>query len=95
MRYPEYPAWLARFFQKWHLSHRTRMGRLLRKRRIAVGDYLRALNFREIEAQIARCHACDSQVRCDRALRGAANGRTRYSFCPNTPAVERYLARKA
>jgi hypothetical protein len=89
--YLAYPSWLARLFQRWHLG-RSRMGRLLQRRQVDVGAYLQASPILDIEAQLARCYACEHKPLCDRALASPAPGRSRYSFCPNSPAVERFVA---
>jgi hypothetical protein len=91
MNYLTFPAWLARLFQRLHLR-RTRLARLLRRRGVDTGAYLRAFPIVAIETQIACCYSCQSKALCDRALASRGHGRSRYSFCPNTSVVERYLA---
>lgn len=91
MDYLTSPTWLARLMQGLYLR-RSRMGRLLRRRGIDPGAYLRAFPIVALETQLARCYRCPAKALCDRALASRKHGRSRYSFCPNAPAVERFLA---
>jgi hypothetical protein len=87
---------LVRFAQQLRLS-RTRMGRMLRRRGIRVGAYAGSLSAVTLQRQAAICGRCGSTAMCDRALRsrGGAHSHTRYTFCPNQDAVERYLIERA
>jgi hypothetical protein len=91
MSYLTYPNWLARLLQRWHLG-RSRMGRLLRRRAIDVSAYLHAFPIVEIETQLARCYSCPCKGLCDRALQARGSGRSRYSFCPNTPFIQQFAS---
>ena len=82
-------TWLVRAYQGWRLKG-TRMSRLLKRRHVGVGDYVRSLPVAEVKAQIARCHDCQCKELCDRALRSIAPCTSRYSFCPNTDSVDRF-----
>jgi len=81
---------LVRAYQRWRLS-RTRMSRLLKRRHVEAAAYVRSLPVVEVKAQIARCRDCQCKERCDRALRSLAPCTSRYSFCPNTESVERFV----
>lgn len=81
----------VRLYQRARLA-RTRMARLLKRRQVDVGAYLRAIPVVEVKAQICQCHDCSCKALCDGALHSHAPSRSRYSFCPNTPAIDRFLA---
>jgi hypothetical protein len=89
MEYLGYPGWIVRLLQRWHLRF-TRLGRLLRRRGINQAAYVRHFPIVEVEAQLARCHQCTYQPLCDRAV-ASSRRRSRYTFCPNTPFIDRYL----
>jgi hypothetical protein len=89
MNYLTAPLPLVRLLQYWSIG-RSRMGRLLRRRDIAIGRYVKAFPVVEIESQLARCHSCTSQPLCDRALSSQAHRRSSYSFCPNTRFVDSF-----
>jgi hypothetical protein len=90
MSYLTYPTWLIRVFQRFAFAQ-ARMGRMLRRRGIPPGAYLRAFPFIEVEAQLARCHACPCKGLCDRALASRAPTRSRYSFCANARFIDSYI----
>lgn len=94
MSYITGPTWLVRVLQGWSL-HRSRMARLLRRRGVDVGAYVRAFPIVEIESQLARCHACAFKGTCDRALRSTAPSRSTYSFCPNSRFVRQFKLTRA
>jgi len=81
---------LVRAYQGWRLGH-TRMGRLLERRHVAAADYVRSFPVAELKAQIAKCRGCTCKALCDRALRSIAPCTSRYSFCPNTGPVNRFV----
>lgn len=83
------PAWLIRALQRWHV-YRSRLGRLLKRRNVAIAQYVRAFPIVEVETQLAACFSCHSKALCDRALRSRVPSRSRYTFCPNTRFIERY-----
>ena len=87
---------LVRLGQRLRLRS-TRMHRMLQRRGIQAGPYVRTLGVVQVRSQIATCRACGSQQLCDRALasRGGANSHSRFTFCPNRPALERYLDPRA
>lgn len=89
MDYITGPAWLVRLLQRWHLG-RSRMGRLLRRQRVEVSAYVRAFPPVEIEAQVARCHLCAFQERCDRAMQSIVQGRPPCGFCPNGRYIRQF-----
>ena len=83
-------TWLVRAGQRVRLS-RTRMGRMLERRRVDLGAYVRALSVAELKAQISTCRHCGLVDLCDRALGSRGPSRSAFSFCPNRPAIERHL----
>ena len=83
-------TWLVRAYQGLRLRS-TRMSRLLRRRHVGVGEYVRSLPVAEVKAQIARCQGCACKALCDRALGSIAPCTSRYSFCPNTEPVDRFV----
>ena len=87
---------LARLGVEWRLSH-TRMARLLKRRGIAPARYTDSLSVATLQRQVAICRQCQGKDRCDRALasRGGAHSHTHFTYCPNQPAIERYLLERA
>lgn len=73
-------------WQRWRLRG-TRLGRLLARRHVDVGLYLRSTPAAAVSAQIDACRRCDSAERCEQALRSLAAGRSNYPFCPNHDAI--------
>ena len=86
---------LVRAWQHARLSG-TRMRRMLKVRGIDVGEYVRRYTVPELREQVDACQECLQHELCDRALESSRlGGETALSFCPNRPAVERYLAASA
>lgn len=82
---------LVRAGQRLRLG-RSRMGRMLRRRHVALPAYARALSVVEIKRQLQTCKGCGLTDLCDRALDARGPSRSSFSFCPNRPGIERYLA---
>lgn len=82
---------LVRAGQKLRMG-RSRMGRMLRRRHVNVAAYARTLSVVEIKAQLQTCRSCGLTDLCDRALDARGASRSSFSFCPNRPEIERYLA---
>ena len=72
-----------------------RMFRMLRRRHVDVAGYARVQGAVELGRQLRACEDCRHTAVCDRALKSRAPSRSSYSFCPNRPAIERYLIRRA
>lgn len=70
---------------------RSRLGGLLARRDIGAGEYLAAVPTAEIKRQLAKCRTCPQKRRCDQERMAAGSGRGGNRFCPNLPAIERYL----
>ena len=87
----ELDTWVVRLGLHVRLM-RARLGRMLTRRRITPSNYARLLTVAEIRRQILVCQGCSCTDLCDRALDSrAVEPRSRYSFCPNHPAIDRYL----
>jgi len=87
----ELDTWAVRAGQNVRLM-RTRLGRMLKRRHVTRSNYTRLLTVAEIRRQIQVCQGCSCTDLCDRALDSrAVEPRSRYSFCPNHPAIDRYL----
>lgn len=87
----EQDTWLVRAGQRARLST-TRMHRMLKRRHVDAGRYVRAFTAGELREQIRTCGNCSLGALCDRALNSRAPAaRSSFSFCPNRPAIERYL----
>ena len=82
---------LVRAGQTLRLS-RSRMGRMLRRRHVVLPAYARTLSVVEIKKQLRTCRNCGLTDLCDRALDARGPSRSSFSFCPNRPTIERYLA---
>lgn len=74
---------------------RSRMGRMLRRRHVGVAAYARGLSVAAIKQQLRACQSCSLTDLCDRALDARGPSRSSFSFCPNRPDIERYLALRA
>lgn len=83
-------TWPVRAVQRWRLG-RTRMVRMLRRRHVPVGAYVRLLPVAQLKEQIQTCQTCGLDDLCDRALAGPGPSRSVFSFCPNRPVIERCL----
>jgi hypothetical protein len=81
----------VRAAQKLRLG-RSRMGRMLRRRHVALSSYARSLSVVEIKRQLGTCRNCRLTDLCDRALDARGPSRSSFSFCPNRADIERYLA---
>ena len=83
---------LVRLAQSGRLSA-MRLGGMLQRQGIAVRDYAATLSSATLRRQALTCQQCSQTRRCDRALagRGGPNSHTRFTFCPNQPAIARYL----
>ena len=84
---------LVRLTQGLRLSG-MRMGRMLRQREIPIARYAGALSVATLKRQADTCAGCEKTELCDRALARTPgpNSHTHYSFCPNQPAIEHFLA---
>lgn len=87
---------LVRVAQRLRLS-RTRMAHMLRRRGIPLGGYAGRLSAATMKRQAELCGRCDSAALCDRALRAraGAHSHSHFTFCPNQPAIERFLLERA
>lgn len=83
---------LVRLAQRARLSG-MRLGRMLRREGIAVRDYAGTLSAATLRQQALTCGQCSQTRLCDRALAGrrGPNSHTHFTFCPNQPAIARYL----
>lgn len=81
---------LVRVIQRARLS-RTRMRVMLRRRHVGLDAYARSLSVLEMKRQIRTCRNCGLADLCDRALQSRGPSRSVFSFCPNRPAIERFL----
>lgn len=92
----EQDTWLVRAGQRARLFT-TRMNRMLKRRHIDATGYVGMLSLAELRGQIATCQNCGLADLCDNALRSraASSSRSAFSFCPNRPAIERYLSARA
>ena len=83
---------LVRLAQRTRLSV-TRLGGLLQRQGIPLRDYAGTLSAATLREQALTCAQCRQTRLCDRALagRGGPNAHTHYTFCPNQPAIARYL----
>ena len=90
----ELDTWVVRAGQSVRLM-RARLGRMLKRRHVTRSNYVRLLTVAEIRRQIQVCEGCSCTDLCDRALNSEATRdgepRSRYSFCPNHPEIDRYL----
>ena len=83
-------TWPVRALQRARLRA-SRMHRMLTRRHIDVAGYARSLEAVELKHQLDTCRHCGLTAMCDRALTSHASSRSAYSFCPNRPAIGRYL----
>lgn len=82
---------LVRVWQHARLST-TRMRRMLRRRGIAPGAFVRSQSVPDLREQINLCRECLQHELCDRALASVKlSSHATFSFCPNRPAIERYV----
>lgn len=83
-------TWPVRATQRARLR-RSRMYRMLKRRHVDIAGYARSLPVAELKEQIQACRDCGMTNVCDRALKSRGPSRSVFSFCPNRPAIERYL----
>ncbi|GEM_PF-3591522 len=69
---------------------RVRLFKMLRRRGVDVGDYLRKTEVSDMRRQIARCETCQNIRACDSALEREDAAGGDISFCPNKAALELY-----
>lgn len=83
---------LVRLAQRARLSC-LRLGRMLRRQGISVRDYAGTLSAATLQRQALTCQQCSQTRLCDGALAGHGGPRshTHFTFCPNQPAIARYL----
>lgn len=83
---------LVRLAQRARISG-LRLGRMLRRQGVTVRDYAGTLSAATLQRQALACRQCSQTQLCDRALagNGGPNSHTRFTFCPNQPAIARYL----
>jgi len=74
-----------------HQLHKLRLSRMLRKRGIDEGRYVRLIPVAELRTAVANCRSCPEQGKCDAVL--AAPGWCARSLpeCPNTRALDRFV----
>jgi hypothetical protein len=68
----------------------TRLGRMLKFRKVREADFGRHLAIGELETAVRNCHGCSSQSRCEAVLRGYLETDD-FSFCPNAAAIGRVI----
>jgi len=83
-------AIVSRLRQHWRLRG-TRLRRLLARRHVDLGLYLRSTPAEQIRAQVNACRCCASAEYCERALKSLAAGTSDYRFCPNRGAIEPFF----
>ncbi|MBX6419762.1 MAG: hypothetical protein IRZ06_01975 [Nevskia sp.] len=84
-------AWLGR-----RLAH-SRMRGMLAAHGIEPQTYLQQTPVAQMRAQLRVCRECPYRQRCARVCDTARHFRSGrdYSFCPNRPAIERFLRDRA
>jgi len=83
-------ALVSKLWQRWRLRG-TRLRRLLARRHVDLGLYLRSFPAAQIRAQVEACERCASAERCERTLQSLGAGTSAYRFCPNRDAFEPFV----
>jgi hypothetical protein len=68
-----------------------RMNEMLQMRGLGQEEYLRLTPPAEVRRQLARCRHCAHTRQCDAAIMAGEVFGTGFSYCPNTPALDKIL----
>ncbi len=72
---------------------RSRMADMLQMRRIERSTYVVHSSVPELRQQLNNCRRCSSKCQCDAVLVYGEVFGSAFSFCPNTPALDRLVHR--